>query len=59
MKLGFQVWGSGFKVNVAAKRRKKHKNQFSGLVNSRCYDFRNMKCPIILQIWDKSIFTTT
>jgi hypothetical protein len=43
MNLGFKVWGSGFKVNMAAKRRKKHKNQFSGLVNSRCYNEQKSK----------------
>jgi len=33
-----QVQGSKFKVDMAAKRHKKHKNKISGLVISICYN---------------------
>ena len=31
------------KLDIAAKRRKKHKNQISGLVNSMCYNEQKSK----------------
>ena len=31
------------KIDIAAKRRKKHKNKISGLVNSMCYNEQKLK----------------